>query len=317
MNHRPSLSVLLPLLALLQGCAPAANSGFVSWLPDSPIVVAHRGGAALAPENTIRAVQRAQEPWIAAEVVEVDLHGSADGEIVVIHDAAVDRVTGAGRGCLTEQDDGDQTFGELAVSALTLEELSALDAGACFTDEAGATPFRGEGVAIPSLRELLTTFPGQRFMLEIKQTEPSIVPDLVDLVMELDAVARTCFLAFDESTTQSLAVLLPDEACLAMPSSGIRCLATDALFPFGGGGCPAYDVLWAPRTNSGLNLAIPRVIANARALGMPVFYWTIDDLPTMAEVASIGADGIVTDRPDLLRNLYEYQAATPPNQETE
>lgn len=295
---------LLPLLVLLSGCAQTATPGFLQWLPSHPVSVAHRGGADIGPENTIRAIQIAQGPTIESEIVEIDLHSSEDDVIVVNHDKSVDRTTGVGAGCDIEQDSGaGETFGDIKVHDLTLAELQDLDAGACFVDENGARPFADQGVTIPTLREVLEQFPTQRFMLEIKQTEPSIVPDLIDLVIELDALDRSCFLAFDDDATSEVAQFAPEGTCISMPASGIRCWSTEGLFPFGGGGCPAYDVMWMPHTSSGLDLKQPRIVSNIQDAGMPVFMWTINDPAVMQEALSAGVDGVITDRPDLLRDL--------------
>ncbi len=296
-------AVLFLVAAALAGCAPpSGRPGFVDWLPSHTTVVAHRGGAHLGPENTLRAIQIAQQPGIEAEIVEIDMHLSADGEVVVIHDRTVDRVTGTGTGCATEEDTANDTFGDVAVTDLTVSELQALDAAACFEDLDGGAPFAGQGVKIPTLREVLTTFPSQRFMLEVKQTEPSIVDDVLAVVTDLGALDRSCFLAFDEQTTIELADKAPD-ACISMPSSGIRCWSTESIFPFGGGGCPAYDVMWMPQTNSGFDLKRQRTVDNIHAAGMPVFFWTINDPEEMRAVADLGVDGFITDRPDLGRGL--------------
>ena len=310
-------SLPLLLVLLLGGCAvPGPDPGFVGWLPTHTTVVAHRGGAQLGPENTARAIQIAQQPDIDAEIIEVDLHRSADGEIVVVHDRSVDRVTGQGpMGCATEQDTEEATFGELLVADRTVAELQAFDAAACFEALDGTAPFVGQGVVIPTLRELLTTFPSQRFMLEVKQTEPSIVDDLVALVAELDAFDRSCFLAFDEQTTIDLGRAAPD-ACLSMPASGIRCWSTETIFPFGGGGCPAYDVMWMPHESSGFDLKKTRLVNNVHAAGMPVFMWTVNDVETMQTIADLAIEGIITDRPDLTRDLLGPPGVGAPAEET-
>lgn len=298
------MRMLAPLLlTLTAGCAAPATPPFVDWLPSHPIVVAHRGGASVGPENTIRAIQRSQEPQIEAEIMEIDLHTTADDVIVVIHDKSVDRTTGVGAGCDIDQDDGKETFGEINVHDLTLAELQELDAGACYSTEEGDRPYAGQGVTVPTLREILNRFPTQRFMLEIKQTDPPIVEPLLDLVQELGALERSCFLAFDEQTTLDLASIAPEGTCISMPASGIRCWSTDGLFPFGGGGCSAYDVMWMPHTSSGLNLKQERVINNIHNAGMPAFMWTINDLETMEAALAAGVDGIITDRPDVARGL--------------
>ncbi|MCO4772405.1 MAG: hypothetical protein KDA24_20395 [Deltaproteobacteria bacterium] len=297
------MRILLGFALLLSGCALPATPSFVEWLPTHPIVVAHRGGASVGPENTIRAIQRAQEPSMEAEVMEIDLHSSADDVLVVIHDKTVDRTTGVGQGCDIAQDTTAETFGDIKVHDLTLAELQELDAGACYTTEDGSRPYAGTGITIPTLRETLVTFPTQRFMLEIKQKDPSVVPALLELVGELDAFDRSCFLAFDEGVTQELARTAPEGTCISMPASGIRCWSTDGLFPFGGGGCPTYDVMWMPHTSSGLNLKTERIVSNIQDAGMPVFMWTINDEETMQAALDAGVDGIITDRPDLARSL--------------
>lgn len=305
---------LLPALLLL-GCPSSEVPAFVDWLPNHTTVAAHRGGDHLGPENTMRAIQIAQQPDVDAEIVEIDLHMSSDGEIVVIHDKTVDRTTATGAlGCETAEDTTTETFGEIKVSDLTVAELQELDAAACFVGLDGTTPYAGTGVVIPTLREVLETFASQRFVLEIKQKEPSIVEPLVDLVRELGAMDRSCFLAFDETATQELAAYAP-EACLSMPSSGIRCWSTEQIFPFGGGGCPAYDVMWMPHESSGFDLKKQRLVNNVQAAGMPVFMWTINDLETMQAVAELGVDGIITDRPDLTRELLGSPGVGAPTEE--
>ena len=308
-------AVLIIIAASLVACAPPSERpDFVQWLPNHTTVVAHRGGDHLAPENTVRAIQNAQQPDIDAEIIEIDMHLSSDGEVVVIHDRSIDRVTGAGLGCDVDEDNEKETFGDLLVKEMTVDELQAFDAAACFEALDGTNPFLGTGVKVPTLREVLTTFPSQRFMLEIKQKEPSIVDPLLALLDELDAFHRTCFLAFDEQATIELAEKAP-EACVSMPSSGIRCWSTESIFPFGGGGCAAYDVMWMPHTNSGFDLKKQRTIDNIHAAGMPVFMWTINDPETMETVAALGVDGIITDRPDLSRALLGTPGAGIPDNE--
>lgn len=304
-------SLLLLSGLAIAGCEAPADPAFVDWLPSHGTVVAHRGGADLAPENTLAAFHKAVEPGIDSEIIELDLHTSADDVVVVNHDKSVDRTTGVGQGCDIEQDTVSETFGDVKVHDLTVAELQELDAGRCHVDLDGIRSFEGQGVVIPTLREVLDELPTQRFMLEIKQTEPSVVPGVLELLTELDAFDRTCFLAFDEGVTQELAETAPEGTCISMPASGIRCWSTEAIFPFGGGGCPAYDVMWMPHTNSGFNLKRESLVDDLHAAGMPVFMWTINDPAVMAEAYDAGVDGVVTDRPDLARELVGSRGVGP------
>ncbi|HEX2188056.1 MAG TPA: glycerophosphodiester phosphodiesterase family protein, partial [Longimicrobiaceae bacterium] len=122
------------------------------YLAGAPLLIAHRGGSALAPENTLEAFRRALE-WWRADLLEIDVQPTADGEAVVIHDATVDRTTdGAG-----------------PVAELRLAELRRLDAGYRFTPDGGLTfPFRGRGVGLATLEETLRAFPEARVNVEVK-----------------------------------------------------------------------------------------------------------------------------------------------------
>ena len=123
-----------------------ADTGRPGWpyLAGAPLLIAHRGGSALAPENTLLAFQRALD-WWGADILELDVQPTRDGEAVVFHDDTLDRTTD----------------GSGPVSARTLAELKQLDAGHHFTPDGGQTfPFRGRVIGIPTLAEVLRAFPG-------------------------------------------------------------------------------------------------------------------------------------------------------------
>ena len=121
------------------------------YFAGAPLLVAHRGGARLAPENTLSAFQQAVELW-RADVLEMDVRLSADGVVVVIHDATVDRTT-----------DGTGRVAELPWAA-----LRELDAGYRFRSPDGGASFRGAGVSLPRFDEVLESFPGVRLNVECK-----------------------------------------------------------------------------------------------------------------------------------------------------
>ena len=141
-------------------------------LPKSPfanengiIVFAHRGGGGHWPENTMLAFENAVT--LGVDALEIDIHSTADGELVVAHDETVDRLTN-GRGL---------------VNNFSLAELKRLDAGYRWSDDGGHTfPFRGQGITIPTLVEVFAAFPDKWINIDIKQTRPSIVAPLVEMV---------------------------------------------------------------------------------------------------------------------------------------
>src|SRR5215208_4358914 len=122
-----------------------------------PLNLAHRGASALAPENTFEAFRLAVED--GAGGLELDVHMTRDGHIVVIHDATVDRTTN----------------GSGAVSEMTLDELRRLDAGYNFSPDGGPTrPYRGRGIRVPTFGEVLEEFPRVAVNIEIKLGSPGI-----------------------------------------------------------------------------------------------------------------------------------------------
>ena len=299
---------------VLPACTPDP-SWFVQALPDRQIVVSHRGGAMVAPENTLVAFERSAAADIQAEVMELDLHTTAEGELVVIHDHTIDRVTGEGNGCDIEQDTSTETYGAIHVNDLTLAELQSYNAGYCWEDpdaaedaeEAERYPYRENGLAygayVPTLRTVLQAYPTQRFILEVKQKEPSLIEQLVDMVDEEGAIQRVCYLNFDPDGTAELAEYAPEGSCIALSSEGIRCWASEAIMPFGGGGCEAYDLGVVPHEDGGFDLKTERFVSNIQATGAPVFMWTINDQQLMKQVLDLEVDGVITDRPDLLREM--------------
>jgi glycerophosphoryl diester phosphodiesterase len=295
--------LLLVSLLLSAGCAAVEDSPFVDWLPgDRAIVVAHRGGAHLAPENTIDAIARAAQPDVQAEVVEIDVHVTSDDVIVVSHDRTLDRVTGEGNGCDIEQDPIDSdSNGSVWIRDLTRDEVQGFDAGFCFTDLDGAQSSRGQGVVVPTLRTVLEEFPGQRFILEVKQHEPSMITPLLALVEELNAFERTCLLSFHDGDIDELRELAPDEACISMSAAGSRCFAGEDLLPFGGTPCDVGDVAVVPHESAPFDLKRSRFVGNMQSFGMPVFMFTVNDADTILGALQAGVNGVITDRPDIAR----------------
>src|SRR5262245_50884799 len=141
---------------------------------DRPLFFAHRGGSLLAPENTMTAFVRGVS--FGADALELDLQTTSEGEIVVIHDPTVDRTTD----------------GSGPVSAYTLAELRHLDAGNRFTLDGGRTyPFRGQGLTIPTLREVFERFlPTTRINIDMKESTPARERRLWDLIQEFEVYDR-------------------------------------------------------------------------------------------------------------------------------
>ena len=253
-----------------------------------PWLIAHRGGARLAPENTLPAFDGAVE--LGAVCLELDVRRSCDGAVVVFHDEDTARVTGEGG----------------SVEGRTLEELRRLDAGFAFTPDGGRSfPFRGRGVRIPSLAELLVRHPGTRLNIEAKGAEPELAEALVTDLRRAGAVGRVCIGSEGDAQGERIRALLP-EACHFLPAGAARRHVIAAKSGMGAGSCPrGWDCADLPHRMRGFTVVSARVVRHFHALGMPVFVWTVDDEADMRQLLVAGVDGIMTDRPDLLARVLD------------
>jgi glycerophosphoryl diester phosphodiesterase len=260
-----------------------------AYMAGAPLLFAHRGGAALAPETTLEAFHLAVDRW-GADVLETDVQLTRDGVPVVIHDATVDRTTdGAG-----------------LVADLTLRELRELDAGYRFVDLEGATSFRGRGVRVPTFEEFLEAFPRTRLNVDAKA--PGATPLLVEIVHAAGAEERVLLASVgEEGRADRFGYRGPASAS----RSQIRAFYLLHRLPRGGPWTPRTDALQVPLTWGGRQVTTPRFIREAHRRNLPVHVWTIDDPDTMRLLLSWGADGVQTDRPDLLARVLHEEAGRP------
>jgi glycerophosphoryl diester phosphodiesterase len=250
--------------------------------------IAHRGGALLAPENTLAAFRMAVERY-HTDMLELDVHLTRDGEVVVAHDATLERCTdGAG-----------------PLAALSLAELLRLDAGHHFSADGGRTfPFRGQGVRLPTLREVLRAFPGLRLNIELKPDVPGIEDVFVRLLREEGALERVCMGSELDSVGERLAALVP-EACHFYPRDAL----TAWVLAVRAGEAPPedgpYTVLDMPLYFGEVRLVDAQLLTTAAAQGKWINVWTVDDAQEMRRLLEEGIGGVMTDRPDLLRQVMD------------
>ncbi len=248
--------------------------------------IAHRGGSALAPENTRVAFDAAVQRW-RTDMLELDVHLTRDGDLVVAHDPTLQRCTD----------------GEGRILDFSLIELQRLDAGYRFTTDGGKTfPFRGKGVRLPSLREVLQAYPGLRLNVELKQDTPGAAEALAQQVREYGAQSRVCLGSELDAVGEKLLALLPDvvhfyprealsQAVVAVKSG--ETLAADS----------PYSVLDMPYHFGDVVLVDADFLAATARAGKWVNVWTVDAEEDMRILVALGVGGIMTDRPDLLRQV--------------
>jgi len=248
-----------------------------------PRIIAHRGSSGRAPENTLHAMRLAIEED-GAHGLELDLQRSADGEVIVLHDELLDRTTdGSGR-----------------ADAQDLEALRELDAGCHF----GSGEYRGVGLLIPTLREVLETFPSTWLSLDLKQGDPRTEAATIDLLREFDRKDTVVVSAESPPAARRLARSAPEYPRF-VHRDGVRGFyVRHRLRCFIGWSAPGQS-LQIPVRQGSVDLARSRLIRDAHAQGMRVIYWTVNDPDEALALFTRGADGIMTDWPDRMRGIAD------------
>jgi glycerophosphoryl diester phosphodiesterase len=245
---------------------------------DRLTVFAHRGGAALAPENTRGAFRQAAA--LGVDGIELDVRLSRDGEVVVIHDATLDRTTDAAG----------------PVGALTAAELARVDAGHQF-DSAAGFPWRGRGEGVPRLADVLAEHPDLPFIIEVKGDDPAVARAAADAVRRAGALDRVCFGGFSDGTLAAVREAAPG-VCSSGATEEIR-RALYRSYLWLSPGRVAYQAFQVPETSKGTRVVSRRFLRGARRAGLVVHVWTVNTPADIARLKAWGVDGVITDRPDM------------------
>lgn len=248
----------------------------------TPRLFGHRGGSAEHPENTLPAFAAA----VAAGVpyLELDVWATRDGHVVVHHDSNLRRTCGRFR----------------RVCALDWETLRRLDAGWGFSpDGGGSFPFRGQGIGVPLLAEVLAAFPQARCNIEIKQNFPPIETQVVEVVRRSASAERVLLAAEKDGVMRRLRRLCGD-----IPTSLSRGEVANFLKWCQSGGKGTYRpqgvALQIPEIYGSIRLVTPETVQAARAAGLEVHVWTVNEAEDMRRLLEMGVDGLMSDKPELL-----------------
>ena len=249
-----------------------------------PLVFAHRGGSALAPENTFAAFDNGLA--LGANGLELDLHLSRDGIVVVHHDGTLERTTNL----------------QGPVAGRTAAELARADAGFSFRD-GEAFPFRGRGIGVPLLTDVLLEYPDVRIILELKGDRVALARATVEAVRAAGAIDRVCVGAFGSRVLRAARTCDPALATSASASEVRWALYRSwCRLPVSRGRYAGYQVPeWAGRTH----VVTPRFIEAAHRAGLGVQVWTVNDPAEARMLLGWGADALITDRPDLIVPLVK------------
>jgi glycerophosphoryl diester phosphodiesterase len=257
--------------------------------PPRPRAIGHRGSAGTHPENTMpsfRAALDARVPYI-----ELDIHATLDGVVVVSHDANLHRTCGV-----------DRTIREMS-----FDELARLDAGARFTTDDRAFPFRASGVKIPRLAEVLSACPDTRFIIEVKQSEPSVIPAMLATIDDLKARRRVMVVSELQPPLDEIrraANEIPTNLSYGEVADLLQAMAAKREDYV-----PPGDALQIPPTYEGWKLVTPESVDFAHRHGLEVHVWTVNDEQEMRELLDIGVDGIISDYPARLMKVIAERSA--------
>ncbi len=246
-------------------------------------VIGHRGAAAYAPENTLESFRLARS--LGAEALEFDIRRSADGVPMVFHDRTLERTTNLGG----------------PVAARTAAELKLADAGYRFQDLEGRTPYQDAGVRIPTLEEVVTAFPDLPLLIEIKERE---VQEAVARVLVETGATDRAVVAGDD--WQALRSFEHEPFHLGASREDVR-----RLYFYLGAPHPRCRCYAVPERFHGLTVPSRRFTARARRRGATTHVWTVDEVEAANRHWRHGVNGIVTNRPDLIRAARDAYRAGP------
>lgn len=260
----------------------------------APIGLAHRGGGLEVPENSRAALEHATR--LGYRYFETDLHRTRDDVVVLMHDPTLERTTN-GRGPL---------------EALTWSQVALL------RDGSGERPVR--------LDEALTDFPGLRLNIDLK--EDAVVGPTMRVLADLNALDRVIFSSFEDSRLRAVRRLTEGRAATSMGPDEIRRLVLTAALPVpaalragaahlagvphpGRAGTGRATCVQVPVRHHAIPVVTADFVTTAHELGLDVHVWTIDDAAQMRRLFDLGVDGIVTDRPTVLRDVLRERQAWP------
>ena len=242
---------------------------------DYPLAFAHRGGDVAAPENTVAAFRHAT--GLGYRYLETDVHRTNDGVLVAFHDSGLERVVGL------EGTIADHSWSELEAVGL------------------------GDGHGIPTLDELLETFPNSHFNIDPKSDDA--VDLLGDAIESHAAVHRVCVGSFSDQRIARLKTRLGDELCTSPGPRGVAAVIAGA-YGVGNGGRGDYGCLQIP-PKWGVVQVTEAMVRRIHSAGLHVHVWTINDRAEMHRLYDLGVDGVMTDKTDVLREVLLERGAWP------
>lgn len=285
--------VVLVLIITMTSCVPKQDAIEINpYVIDEakPWIIAHGGAKALFPPNTMLAFQGAAD--LGVDALEMDVTMTKDEILVTHHDLTIDRLSDSA-GLMRD---------------FTYDELSAFNFGVNFQDLDGNYPYKNSPVQLTKLEDAFIAFGNMPLMVEIKdrgedgKRAAEILKDFISQYQLEDNIVVVAFseevlMYFHEITEGEILIGTSEEETKDFVFTGLS--AMEFLYS------PNASVVAIPTSNSGINLASKRVINSAHRRNMAVHYWTINEKEEMKKLIELGADGLITDRPDLMKEVLE------------
>ncbi|MEM7436842.1 MAG: glycerophosphodiester phosphodiesterase [Myxococcota bacterium] len=257
--------------------------------------IAPRGGQRARPEHTLLAYDHAFE--VGADGLELDVQSTRDGVLVMMFDDTVNRTTD-GTGFVRE---------------MTFEELRNHDAAWSFTPDGGQTfPYRGTGVVVPTLEEVLARYPDAPLFIEARQGTPPIIEPLIAAVRSADATDRVVLTSFNQGRLAEVRQLAPEIATTMASAEVVEFFAVSNQGDPDPGYEPPAEFLLVPPILGAFELLHEGFVPTARLYDLRVHVFTINDRDEMVSlIEETGVDGILSDDPELLERVLEETGAAP------
>ncbi|MCB0738285.1 MAG: glycerophosphodiester phosphodiesterase [Bacteroidetes bacterium] len=290
MQKAPFVFVLL----LILGCVPeqklAPENPFIIAEGGKPWIIAHGGSKALWPENTMMAFDGSAA--LGVDALEMDVCLTKDSILVTHHDETIDRMSD----------------GEGKVADYTYKELLQYNFGDGFTDLDGNQPYLNAPVRITRLDSVMAKYGHFPFVIEIKD-EGKIGERAADvlerLIEQYDMVNRTIIASFHDEIIEYYLKISEEQHYVSTPKKATTKLVLTSRSRTGLLHWPKAVATQVPMESSGIGIDKKRVVKSVHKHNMAIHYWTINDKDDMKDLIEIGADGLITDRPDIMIEVLE------------
>ena len=250
-----------------------------------PHIIAHQGSSLDLPPNTLEAFQLALDQ--GADIIELDIWRSKDGTWVVIHDRNLSRITGVSKD----------------ITKLTFEEIQLLDAGYNFSDSSGNYLYRNKGYKIPSLEQVFKQFNNEKINIEIKTVSKLGLSDLVQMIKKYQMEKKVLVVSFSYNVIKKFRKISNNQIATAASKSDIMRMIYFGKLPWYKIRFDAFQMPFYSKKVERYGLKNTEWIGKMRSKGMEVHYWTVDNSEDIKKAFSIGAGGVITNKPKIAYDL--------------